>query len=120
MNNIEMYNEFRREITEYATPLCLSQLKVYPIKYNRKKVGMLCVTKDGYIDCLYIKPEFRRKGLGKLAVLNYLKSDGDKLDVRLHIIQNNFPALMFWNSFLELEEIHYNGVDTLYRVKGIR
>lgn len=72
-----------------------------------------------YIDCLYVLPQYRRKGLAKKAVLKFVKGNLD-CGIRLHIINNNLVAFKFWDNIFELEEAGSNTVDTLYQIKGIR
>ena len=96
-------------------PLILDELKVEPITYNGKTVGMIANTYD-YIDCVYIKPRYRRKGLAKKSVERLIKGR----NMRLHIINNNTVAYKFWNDNFYLEKISSNNVDTLYWVRGVK
>ena len=112
---IKLYTEFRKELDKMCIPLILDELKVEPITYNGKTVGMIANTYD-YIDCVYIKPRYRRKGLAKKSVERLIKGR----NMRLHIINNNTVAYKFWNDNFYLEKISSNNVDTLYWVRGVK
>lgn len=120
----QMYLEFRKEIDEICVPEILKCVTTIPIKNGGKQVGIFCYALQPghyYIDCLYVEPEHRRKGLAKNAVLffyEYVKSKEYFIqEIRLHIINENKAAYAFWKSIFELEIIEQNFVDTLYRVK---
>ena len=86
-----------------------------------KQVGILCVRNEGewvYIDCLYIIPEHRRKGLARREILRWFKRQKTN-DIRLHIINKNEIAYRFWTSIFKLDEIDWNYVDTLYRIRKV-
>lgn len=118
----KMYNDFRIEIEKICTPEILKQVTTIKLIKDDKDVGILCyIPQNGYIyiDALYIIPEYRRKGVGKGAVLNWYEDFKDD-EIRLHIVNTNYPALSFWHSVFELEAIENNSIDTLYRIKGAK
>ncbi|MBQ8540551.1 MAG: GNAT family N-acetyltransferase [Clostridia bacterium] len=122
MNGVELYLKFRQELDKICVPVILENLKcVEYIEHDGKTVGMVGGVL-GYIDIVYVLPEYRRKGLAKKAVLEwYNKYQAPYENTRLHIINNNIPALNFWKSIFELWEVGHNEFDTLYeilRVKG--
>lgn len=113
--NLQLYRQFRDEIDHYCFPLLKEMAgdNYIEIKYEDKVVGFLIVV-CGYVDGLYVEPEYRGKGLAKQAVLNYLNNGG--YINTLHIVNNNDVAKKFWNSILNLEVLDSSPVDTLYRV----
>lgn len=119
MNRIEMYGEFRKEIERFSIPLALSHrdMVVHDIEYEGKIVGIFCVAYGEYIDCIYIQPEYRRRGLAKDTVLNWAKGNRN---IQLNIINTNAPAKAFWNSVFELRKVDSGEVDTLYEVVKIK
>lgn len=117
---IEMYSKFRQELDKMCIPLILANVWINRIYYEGKWVGMLCTT-ETYIDCIYIEPKYRNKGLAKKAVLEwYDKQKNNPFALRLHIINDNTVALKFWNSIFELKVVDRNQVDTLYEIKGVK
>lgn len=88
------------------------------IEHNGEMAGIICGSAD-YIDCVYIKPEHRRKGLASVAVKEYVRESGAE-GVRLHILNNNDVALRFWNGLFRLSKIEENTVDTLYEIIGVK
>lgn len=116
---ISLYTEFRKEMDVMAIPLICDDFEIIkPITADMKVVGVVAGWTD-YIDCVYVLPEYRRKGLAKQAVLDFVES---KLNygIKLHIIKTNETAKRFWHSVFELKEIGTNRVDTLYEIKGVR
>ena len=112
---IELYTDFRKELDKMAIPLIYNELKIIqPIMAEGKTVGVICGATD-YIDCVYIMPEYRRKGLARKAVLDFVKGNLH-YGIRLHIINTNKVALKFWNSLFVLKYIGSNSVDTLYEI----
>ena len=120
---LEMYLAFRKTVDNYCFPLIkewATKQKGFITLYDdnddkdkRKPVGFLIVI-DDYVDGIYVKPDYRRKGIAKKAVMDYLKSGG--VITRLHIIRTNTPALNFWKSIFVLEHENDCPVDVLYRV----
>lgn len=117
MTDCEMYVKFRTEIESMYAPHILKQCKVIRIAARGAVIGMLCVN-DGYIDCLYILPEYRKQGHGRKAVLEYIKKYGMLRD--LHILHANSIAKAFWESIFELEPIEQNDIDTYYKIKALK
>lgn len=115
MTNKEMYLAFRKELDEIWVPVILDRLEyIEYIQYDGKTVGM--VAGDiGYIDCVYVLPEYRRKGLAKKAVLEWHARYGTP-STRLHIIHKNKVALKFWHSLFNLKMIETNITDALYEI----
>lgn len=119
----EMYIAFRKTMDDYCFPLIkewstkqegfITLYDENDDKSKRNPVGFLIVI-DGYVDGIYVKPDYRRKGIAKKAVMDYLKSGG--VITRLHIIRTNTPALNFWKSIFVLEPENDCPVDVLYRV----
>ena len=118
METVELYKKFRQEIDAYCAAAVLRELEIKEITYNGETVGML-MAQYGYIDGLYILPEYRRKGLARKAVEDYIKACPYN-GVRLHIVNANLPALAFWNNVCELSRLATNGVDTEYKVKRLK
>ena len=120
MKITDLYLQFRKELDKLCVPVIVDKVlkSIIPIQYDGKVVGMVGGFTD-YIDCLYVLPEYRRKGLAKRAVLDFVKGNLH-YGIRLHIINNNEPAKAFWNSIFELKEIGSNEVDTLYEIVRVR
>ena len=112
---IRLYKAFRQELDDMCVPLIIDDLKIKePIFADGKFVGMIAGGVD-YIDCVYVEPEYRRQGLAKKAVLKYCEGNYH-YGIRLHIINNNLPALSFWSKIFKLEKIGENPVDSLYQI----
>ena len=112
MNKEELYKKFRYELEEYAIPLILDNVGYTEIKFANKIVGFCCIDGD-YLDAFYILPEYRRKGIGSASVQDLYKMFKFK---RLHIINNNIPALEFWKKNFNLRKLEVNFCDTLYEI----
>lgn len=115
---LEMFHAFRKRMDG----LCYPVLKEWSeetggmkiIRCDGKIAGFLMII-DGYVEGIYIKPDFRRKGLARQAVLDAADS------IRtFHIINTNEEAKAFWFSVLNLEPMEWNRVDTLYSVEGVK
>jgi len=116
----KLYNAFRVEIEEICTPEILKQVTTVKLIEDDKAVGIFCYIKQRgfiYIDALYVVPEYRRKGIGKNAVLNWYE-DFKNEEIRLHIVHKNETAYKFWTSIFEIEPIESNFLDTLYLIRG--
>ena len=117
--NLQLYKQFRNEIDTLSFPLMRNMAgkdNYREIKYDGRVVGFLIVIR-GYVNGIYVEPEYRNKGLARQAVLDYLNEGG--FIATLHIINTNTTAKKFWNSIFILEEIDTSPVDTLYRVLGM-
>lgn len=112
-----MYMEFRNEIEQMYAPFILKECDEVPIMYDKKQVGLLLV-KDKYIEGLYIQPKYRRKGLGRKAILDYIRKYGMLKD--LTILNTNTTALNFWNSLFNIEIIEQNSIDTYYKILSLK
>lgn len=112
-NELDMYLDFRKEIDVLAFPLIKKNFDYIKIYHLGKQVGFLIVY-DGYVESIYVKPEFRRLGLAKKAVLNYINQG--KPITRLHILDSNRIAYKFWSSIFNLCSLDFSSVDTLYSV----
>ena len=112
---LEMYLDFRKHIDT----LCFHGIqKEAGTGYHRiwcggELAGFLMVI-NGYVDAIYVKPEYRRQGCGRAAVVNFLISGGHIKS--LHILNNNKPAKAFWESLFDLKVENMTEIDTLYRV----
>lgn len=115
---IELYKLFRRELDDICIPEIVKINQPQIIEENGELCGLLCATPD-YIDCIYILPKFRRKGIAKKAVLAHYEKYKD-YDMRLHIIHKNEPALKFWTGIFNLELIGENDIDGMYRIEGVK
>ena len=113
----ELYLKFRQELDKICVPEILKINKPKLINENGKVAGLICAGPD-YIDCIYILPEYRRKGIGKKTILKHWERYKN-YDMRLHIINNNEPALKFWNDIFELKNLGSNETDTLYIIEGV-
>ncbi len=116
---ISYYKEFRKELDDLCIPLIIDDLRIIqPIMADGELVGMVGGFTD-YIDCVYVKPEYRRKGLARNAVLKFVEGNIN-YGIRLHIIKNNKVAYDFWNSIFELKEVGSNPIDALYEIVRIK
>ena len=116
--NLALYLDFRKEIDRICVPEILKCVSRNPIFYEDKQVGLFCYAAEPthiYIDCLYIEPEYRRKGLAKKSMELFYECFNDR-EIRLHIVNENKAAYDFWNSVFVLKPIEHNFVDTLYKV----
>ena len=119
MSYIDLYKSFRSELDEMCVPLLINDLRImHPIIADGKTVGMIGGFTD-YIDCLYVIPEYRRRGLARKAVLEYVEGNLN-YGIRLHIINNNKVAKKFWHSIFELQKIGSNPIDSMYEIVSIK
>lgn len=118
---IEHYKNFRKELDAMCIPLILDDglIQTYDILFEGKQVGIFCVYPN-YIDCVYVEPEYRGKGLARQAVMSWVNRQGNVLGTRLHIINNNVVAKAFWNSLFALEVVQSTPVDTLYTIRHVK
>ena len=111
----ELYLAFRQELDKMWVPVILDNLEcIEYIQYDGKIVGMVA-GEIGYIDCVYVLPEYRRKGLAKMAVLEWYARYGSP-STQLHIIHENKTALKFWHSLFKLKMLETNITDALYEI----
>lgn len=116
MTDCEMYSRFRAEIDSMYAPHILKECEVIRIADGKTEIGIMCIN-DGYIDCLYVLPEHRKKGYGRKTVLSYIEKNGMLRD--LHILNTNHIAKAFWESLFILEPIEANSIDTYYKIKSL-
>ena len=122
MDNIELYLKFRQEIDKIVVPELLKVVTPIKIIKDDKDVGILCYIRQDewvYIDAVYVIPEYRHQGVAKNSILNWYEDFKDE-EIRLHIINENKPALKFWNSIFELEVIESDVLEALYRIRGVK
>lgn len=55
--------------------------------------GFVSILKDNYIGAIFIKEEFKRKGIGR-KLINYCKSKHDKLFLKVY--EKNIDAVLFY------------------------
>lgn len=117
----EMYLEFRKTIDTLAFPAIFESGKEHGaasvIYENGKPVGFMLV-EFGCIEAMYIKPEYRRKGIAEAAVRDYIKRGG--VIGHLVIVHATEPAKRFWNKIFELQAVKNDNVETAYAVIRIK
>jgi len=114
----EMYFRFRNEIDSYVLPILIENGAIFKrIEVRKQLVGYLMVI-DGYIDGLFVLPGYRRQGLGKKAVMEYIQDYG--LPERLHIVNTNKVAKKFWHSIFKMRMLEKNEIDTLWEIEGLK
>lgn len=114
----ELFFTFRNEIDSYVFPILMENGAIFKrIEVRKQLVGFLMVT-DGYIEGLYIKPFYRRQGLGRKAILEYINEHG--LPERLHIVNTNKVAKKFWHSIFKMRMLEKNEIDTLWEIEGLK
>ena len=118
---LELYHAFRYGIDELCGGKIIELAKAdggfREIRSGNELVGFL-IAINGYIEGLYIKPEYRRQGLGKKAVLDFIRQGGRA--ERLHIVNNNKIARKFWFSIFELRKIESTPIDTFYEIVRVK
>lgn len=116
-----MYMAFRKTIDEYFFPLIKRWAKeqggYLVLKDEGEPVGFLIVV-DGYVDGIYVKPEHRRKGIARKAVIDYINNGG--VIERLHVVRSNKTALKFWKSIFVMTVVGSSPVDVLYGVQRVK
>lgn len=117
VNNERMYQLFRRELDGIWVGDHLKRLNQKVIRHRGRICGLLCYDKYGYVDCLYIKPEYRKMGIAARVAISFYKKG--KIEM-LHIINKNKPAVNFWNKLFWLERIHGNEIEGLYKIICLR
>lgn len=88
------------------------------ITLDGEVVGIIGGYSD-YIDCLFVKPEYRRRGLAKEAVLKFIDGNIEE-GIRFYLLNDNTEALAFWKSFCELKIIRQNPIVTLYELVKVK
>ena len=117
--DLNMYLDFRATVDKYCFPLLKKWAgkNLIEIKHEDKVVGFLMVI-DRYVEGIYVLPEYRRQGLAKKAVQDYIRSGG--IIEKLHIIKTNDVAKKFWKNLFILKEIDSCPSDSLYFVERLR
>ena len=87
-------------------------------------VGFLAVIR-GCAEALYVRPEFRRRGLAKKAVQAYLEENGNRSDAinSIHLMHTGSAAreaMRFWNELFKTERVESTLVDAYFDVLEIR
>ena len=114
----ELYFRFRNEIDSYVLPILIENGAIFKrIEVRKQLVGYLMVI-DGYIDGLFVLPGYRREGLGKKAVMEYIQDYG--LPKSLHIVNTNKVAKKFWHSIFKMRMLEKNAIDTLWEIEGLK
>lgn len=114
----EMYFRFRNEIDSYVLPILIENGAIFKrIEVRKQLVGYLMVI-NGYIDGLFVSPGYRRQGLGKKAVMEYIQDYG--LPKSLHIVNTNKVAKKFWHSIFKMRMLEKNEIDTLWEIEGLK
>lgn len=113
-NDLEMYIAFRNELDAMEFPRMVGepQISYMTIECDGFDVGFLLVNK-GYVIGIYIKPEYRRRGLARDAVIEYLKNGG--IINRLEILDCNIIARYFWESLFDLKPERYSVTSIVFR-----
>lgn len=113
-NDLEMYIAFRNELDSMEFPRMVgeTQIAYITIECDGFDVGFLLVNK-GYVIGIYIKPEYRRRGLARNAVLEFIKNGG--IINRLEILDCNTIAHNFWGSLFNLKAERYSATSTIFR-----
>ena len=88
------------------------------ITLDGEVVGIIGGYSD-YIDCLFVKPEYRRRGLAKEAVLKFIDGNIEE-GIRFYLLNDDAEAFAFWNSFCELKIIRQNPIVTLYEIVKVK
>lgn len=116
-----MYHDFRSTIDGFAFPLMKKWAEkegaFVRIESDGHCIGFLMII-SGYVEAIYVEPAFRRHGLARKAVLDYIDNGGSILN--LHIVRGNKVAERFWRSIFNLEVDMESPVDILYRVKSVK
>ena len=122
-----LFHEFRHDIDELALPTLMAMAAdkgaTRLLIEDNRAVGFLMVI-DGYVEGIYVQPEYRRKGIARRAVLDYLRdfpfSPPEEVIRTLHIVNANKAARKFWFSIFDMHKIDSNPVDKLYEVDGLK
>ena len=113
----EMYLKFRNYIDRLFFPVYSCDCIIIGAYEGVQEVGFICVI-DGYIEGIWIEPEYRRQGRARQLVIDYISEYG--MPDRLHILNNNIPAKRFWSSIFILEKVQETNIDALYCITGLK
>ena len=118
---LELYHAFRYDIDELCGGKIIELARAdggfREIRSGNELVGFL-IAINGYIEGLYIKPEYRRQGFGRKAVLSFIRQGG-RVE-HLHIVNDNKIARKFWFSIFELRKIESTPIDTFYEIVRVK
>lgn len=114
MTELDAYLQFRKEIDTMFYPEFARLNDVLTRKDEQGNVIAMLIVENGYIDCLWVAPEYRRQHIGHNIVIDFMKNY--YYPSTLHILNNNPKAYKFWNSLFELETLEANLYDTLYAI----
>lgn len=118
---LEMYLDFRRTLDLLCYPLLhtwsIDDGDYIKIEHENKFIGFMMII-NGYVEAIYVEPAYRRKGLAKKTVVDYLHNGGNIQT--LHIVKGNLPAIAFWNNIFDMHKINECPVDVLYQVDGLK
>ena len=89
------------EDTRYFSDKVLRNCRV-TVAESAGEIIAFCATRVGWIDHLYVDPEFQSKGVGTILMRLALH---EQTDVRLHVFQRNVKAITFYTKcgFREVE-----------------
>lgn len=119
-SRIELYKAFRKELDPMWLPdFFSSKMQAIDLTYNGKAVGIFCVYRN-LIDCLYVLPEYRRKGIAERAVRRWAEGEKKYYGKVVYIVHANKSAYKFWNKIFELKEIQRDKVEAVYRIEGYK
>lgn len=122
-----LFHEFRYDIDELTLPILMDMAEFDGVTrlliHEGKAVGFLMVV-ERYIEGIYVQPEYRRKGIARNAVLEYIREhpalEPQELMLKLHIVNTNKAAKKFWFSIFDMHKIDKNPVDTFYEIHGLK
>jgi len=117
MRTENLYLLFRQELEKIMVKDILNLSTVEEIKSGGNVVGFLLL-QNKYIDGLYVLPEYRRQGLGRKAVMDYIKKHG--MPKTLQILKKNKVAMAFWHGIFDLRLIDSSPIDWLYHIDGLK
>lgn len=118
MTDLEAYLAFRKEIDTMFYSEFKKWTNILTKKDKEGQTYALLIVEDGYIDCLWVSPEYRGKGIGYELVMEYIEEY--EMPKTLRILNNNPNAQRFWNEIFDIREISSNPYDTLYLIIGIK
>ena len=73
----------------------LKKAETYVYVENEKIKGFISLLDNGFIGALFVKKEYRRKGIGR-KLINFVKDKYDKLE--LNVYEKNIDAILFYAS----------------------
>ena len=114
---LEMYLKFRNHIDSLFFPEFSEECEIIGAYEGEKEIGFMCVI-NGYIEGIWVEPEYRRRGKARQMVFEYILSY--EMPQRLHILKNNEPAIKFWNSIFDLRKVEETNIDILYSIIGLK